>query len=111
MLALTRQAVHLTGSRNLCLAGGVAMNSKANGALLASGLVDRLFVQPAATDDGTEMIEPRRVHEPEIRLRLGCGDLALGFPFVEEFALRSVVAAEDEAVLPLAEIADHFQVG
>ena len=32
---------------------GVAMNSKANGKLLASGLVDRVFVQPAATDDGT----------------------------------------------------------
>jgi carbamoyltransferase len=29
------------------------MNSKANGRLLASGLVDDLFVQPAATDDGT----------------------------------------------------------
>src|SRR6185437_648476 len=38
---------------NLCLAGGVAMNSKANGRLLASGLIDRIFIQPAATDDGT----------------------------------------------------------
>jgi carbamoyltransferase len=31
------------------------MNSKANGRLLASGLVDRLFIQPAATDDGTAL--------------------------------------------------------
>jgi carbamoyltransferase len=29
------------------------MNSKANGRLLATGLVDSVFVQPAATDDGT----------------------------------------------------------
>jgi carbamoyltransferase len=29
------------------------MNSKANGAILAAGIVDELFVQPAATDDGT----------------------------------------------------------
>jgi carbamoyltransferase len=50
---LVREGVRLTGSRRLCLAGGVAMNSKANGRLLASGLIDEIFVQPAATDDGT----------------------------------------------------------
>jgi carbamoyltransferase len=53
MLMLARMAVDLTGQRHLCLAGGVAMNSKANGAVLSSGIVDRLFIQPAATDDGT----------------------------------------------------------
>jgi carbamoyltransferase len=55
MLSLVRRAVELTGKRRLCLAGGVAMNAKANGRILASGLVDDLFVQPAATDDGTAM--------------------------------------------------------
>jgi carbamoyltransferase len=55
MLMLARNAVRLTGRRNLCLAGGVAMNSKANGAIAASGLVDRLFIQPAASDDGTAL--------------------------------------------------------
>ncbi len=53
LFALVRDGLRRTGSRRLCLAGGVAMNSKANGRLLASGLVDDLFVQPAATDDGT----------------------------------------------------------
>jgi carbamoyltransferase len=52
MFALVREGVRLTGSRNLSLAGGVAMNSKANGKILASGLIDHIFVQPAATDDG-----------------------------------------------------------
>jgi carbamoyltransferase len=52
MLALAREAVTRTGSRNLCLAGGVALNSKANGKILASGIVDELFIQPAASDDG-----------------------------------------------------------
>lgn len=55
MLALVRQTVKLTGRRRLCLAGGVAMNSKANGVILRSGLVDEVFVQPAATDDGTAL--------------------------------------------------------
>lgn len=53
IFALVREGVRLTGSRNLCLAGGVAMNSKANGRVLATGLIDEIFVQPAATDDGT----------------------------------------------------------
>jgi carbamoyltransferase len=51
-LAIISRAISLTGSRNLCLAGGVALNSKANGLILDSGLVDRIFIQPAATDDG-----------------------------------------------------------
>jgi len=52
MMTLTRAAVGKTGCRNLCLAGGVALNSKANGKILASGIVDRIFIQPAAGDDG-----------------------------------------------------------
>jgi len=52
MLTLARAAVAKTRCRNLCLSGGVALNSKANGKILASGLVDHLFVQPASGDDG-----------------------------------------------------------
>ncbi|MGH9740603.1 MAG: carbamoyltransferase family protein [Candidatus Acidiferrales bacterium] len=52
MLKLAASAVAKTGCRSLCLAGGVALNSKANGKILTSGLVDELFVQPAAGDDG-----------------------------------------------------------
>ena len=52
MTELARAAVEKTGCRSLCLAGGVALNSKANGKILASDLVDRIFIQPAAGDDG-----------------------------------------------------------
>jgi len=52
MLTLAKAAVAKTGCGNLCLAGGVALNSKANGKILSSGIVDRIFVQPAASDDG-----------------------------------------------------------
>ncbi len=54
-LAIIRRAISLTGSRNLCLAGGVALNSKANGLILGQRLVDRIFIQPAATDDGVSI--------------------------------------------------------
>jgi carbamoyltransferase len=41
-----------TGSRNLCLAGGVALNCVANGRILREGPFDHIFVQPAAGDAG-----------------------------------------------------------
>lgn len=52
MLALLRRVTKRTGSRKLCLAGGVALNCKANGEMLRSGLIDEIYVQPAAGDDG-----------------------------------------------------------
>ena len=55
MMNVARMALAKTNSRNLCLAGGVALNSKANGKILASGMVDRMFVQPAASDDGVAL--------------------------------------------------------
>ncbi|MCC6151299.1 MAG: carbamoyltransferase [Planctomycetes bacterium] len=42
-----------TGLTDLCLAGGVALNSVANGKLLEQTPFKRLYVQPAAGDDGT----------------------------------------------------------
>ncbi|MGA2431692.1 MAG: carbamoyltransferase C-terminal domain-containing protein, partial [Candidatus Acidiferrum sp.] len=55
MMSVVRMALAKTRSRNLCLAGGVALNSKANGKILASGIVDKMFVQPAASDDGVAL--------------------------------------------------------
>src|SRR5208337_3965214 len=55
MFSVVRLALEKTGSRNLCLAGGVALNSKANGKLVASGIIEKLFVQPAASDDGVAL--------------------------------------------------------
>jgi carbamoyltransferase len=55
MMSVVRLALEKCRSRNLCLAGGVALNSKANGKIVASGLVDKIFVQPAASDDGVAL--------------------------------------------------------
>jgi carbamoyltransferase len=41
-----------TGSKNLCLAGGVALNCVANGKLLKQGLFENIWIQPAAGDAG-----------------------------------------------------------
>jgi len=41
-----------TGMKNLCIAGGVGLNSKANGRILREGPFEELFIQPAAGDGG-----------------------------------------------------------
>lgn len=52
MLRLTRALAAETGIRNLCLAGGVALNCVANGKILRDGQYDQIWVQPAAGDAG-----------------------------------------------------------
>jgi len=54
-LHLARRALELAGSRNLCLAGGVALNCKMNGAIHASGIAEHLFVQPISHDAGASL--------------------------------------------------------
>lgn len=49
---LARTAKELTGSDYLVMAGGVALNSVANGKLLASGMFKDIWIQPAAGDAG-----------------------------------------------------------
>src|SRR5258707_10789018 len=51
-LRLTRGLAHQTGSRNLCLAGGVALNCVANGKVLRDASFENIWIQPAAGDAG-----------------------------------------------------------
>ncbi|HET7219016.1 MAG TPA: carbamoyltransferase N-terminal domain-containing protein, partial [Vicinamibacterales bacterium] len=52
MLRMAKTAHKKTGLRNLCLAGGVALNCVGNGRLLREGPFERLWIQPAAGDAG-----------------------------------------------------------
>jgi carbamoyltransferase len=52
VLKLGRSIARETGERNLCLAGGVALNCVANGKLLKDGCFERIWIQPAAGDAG-----------------------------------------------------------
>src|SRR6201981_1676405 len=52
ILRMVRNLVAETGLRKLCLAGGVALNCVANGKVLRDGVIDALWVQPAAGDAG-----------------------------------------------------------
>ena len=52
IIRLARNIAKETGERNLCLAGGVALNCVANGILLREKIFDNIWIQPAAGDAG-----------------------------------------------------------
>ncbi len=52
VLKLAKSVAETTGERNLCVAGGVALNCVANGKLLRQSYFDKLWLQPAAGDAG-----------------------------------------------------------
>ncbi len=74
MLRMTNTAHEMTGSKNLCLAGGVALNCVGNGRILREGPYDRIWIQPAAGDAGgalgvAQLIWHRHLEKP----RSACG--------------------------------------
>ncbi len=54
-MAIARGAHEKTGSRRLCLAGGVVLNCDMNAKILGLDCVDEVFIQPVAHDAGTAM--------------------------------------------------------
>ena len=74
MLRTARHVHALTGSRNLTLAGGVALNCVGNGRILREGPFEQVWIQPAAGDAGGalgsalfvwyQLLENERVPEP-----------------------------------------------
>lgn len=52
VIRLARALAVETGQKNLCLAGGVALNCVANGKLLREGIFENIWIQPAAGDAG-----------------------------------------------------------
>ena len=66
LVELARHALRRSGSRNLCMAGGVSLNCLANQkiaqTLRAEGLLDGFFIQPAANDAGASLGAAMAMH-------------------------------------------------
>lgn len=78
VLKLARGIARSTGQRQLCLAGGVALNCVANGRLQREGVFERIWIQPAAGDAGGALgaaLVTSHLHASQPRLR---GDAADG---------------------------------
>lgn len=52
VIKMAVEVKRLTGSKNLCLAGGVALNCVANGKLINENIFENIYIQPAAGDAG-----------------------------------------------------------
>jgi carbamoyltransferase len=122
MLRLARSLAAETGMRNLCLAGGVALNCVANGKVLRDGAFDNIWIQPSAGDAGGAIgaalasYHHQEGHaRPPSNGRDGMNGSYLGPSFSQEeiereltaagarFEVRSVEALLDEAAHALAD--------
>ena len=52
VLKMAQHAKNITGSKNICLAGGVALNCVANGELIRENIFENVYIQPASGDAG-----------------------------------------------------------
>ena len=62
VIKLAREAKRVTGSKNLCLAGGVALNCVANGKLIKENIFENIYIQPAAGDAGGSLGAALAIH-------------------------------------------------
>jgi len=62
VLKIAKNVHDESGMKNLCLAGGVALNCVANGVLHRSGIFDQIWIQPAAGDSGGAVGAALAVH-------------------------------------------------
>ncbi|HEX8010050.1 MAG TPA: carbamoyltransferase [Casimicrobiaceae bacterium] len=96
MLRLTRAIASETGQRNLCLAGGVALNCVANGKILRDRAFENVWVQPAAGDAGGALGAALATYHgllDEPRCIAAHGDSMHGSYLGPEFAQSEIEAA------------------
>ena len=107
-LELVRRVSEDGRLRNLCLAGGVALNCKMNGVFTRSRWVDRIFVQPASHDSGTALgaamlVAKENGHDPRFAMQSAAWGPGFGAAEVERalkiagVRYQAVAAIEERA--------------
>ena len=110
MLFLAHRLHDLTGSKNLCLAGGAGLNSIINRKILDETPFENIFIQPASTDDGTAigcaMYGWHELAQQKTRFRLT--HAYLGVPY-DRAAVQTALKSRGmgERVVPDAELICH----
>ena len=122
MLRLARHAHRLTGARNLCLAGGVALNCVGNGRILREGPFEKIWIQPAAGDAGGALGaallgwhhyhgQPRKVSgEGDAQRGSFLGPAYDAAEFLKRAAIPHEVMDEDELMLRVAGLLEQGKV-
>ena len=123
VLRLTRALAAESGARNLCLAGGVALNCVANGKILRDGGFENIWIQPAAGDAGGALgaaLTACHLFQGQPRRANGAGDIMQGAylgPAYDQTEIEQRLAARgavftvlDEAAL-IGQTADALAAG
>ncbi|MDP6843577.1 MAG: carbamoyltransferase [Rhodospirillales bacterium] len=108
VLRLTRALAAEGGSKNLCLAGGVALNCVANGKILRDAKFDNIWVQPAAGDAGGSLgaaLCAYHLFQDQPRAVNGGGDFMAGSYLGPEFSDAEIKARLGQAGARLTELA------
>jgi carbamoyltransferase len=93
VLRMTRALAEETGQRNLCLAGGVALNCVANGKILRDGAFSGLWIQPASGDAGGALgaaLCGHYMHGKQPRQAVRKGDSMAGSYLGPEFPQKDI---------------------
>ena len=93
VLRLTRSIARDTGLKNLCLAGGVALNCVANGHVLRDGSFENIWIQPAAGDAGGALgaaLAAYHLYKGGERKTDGAGDAMQGAYLGPEFPAAEI---------------------
>jgi carbamoyltransferase len=93
VLRLTRSLSAETGLRNLCMAGGVALNCVANGKVLRDGRFEKLWIQPAAGDAGGALgaaLTAYHLFQGQPRHANGNGDIMHGSYLGPDYSQSSI---------------------
>ena len=115
VLRMTRSLAAETSMRNLCLAGGVALNCVANGKILQDGRFDNIWIQPAAGDAGGALgaaLAGYHLFSKKLRRMDGCKDSMKGSYLGPRFEQddveqRLAKAGAKFSVLSEADLIDH----
>jgi carbamoyltransferase len=122
MLRMARHAHEVTGERQLCLAGGVALNCVGNGRILREGPFEKIWIQPAAGDAGGALgaaLLGWYHFEDKPRTVAGVSDSQRGsflgpeydaLAFLEREAVPHTALSDDEAAPRVAELLEAGKV-
>ena len=107
VLSLTRDLAKRTSKKNLCMAGGVALNCVANGKILKDGSFENLWIQPAAGDAGGSLgaaLVDYHINNQQDRANLNGSDNMKGSYLGPEFCNKSI----SEALISLGAIFEEY---
>ncbi len=103
VLKLAKTAKQLTGSYNLCMAGGVALNCVANGKLAEANLFKNIYIQPAAGDAGGAVgaaLAAWHIHAEQPRNNIGTDAMHasyLGIEYTDKEIVKTINKYNAEA--------------